>query len=91
MISIRLSSQEYRELKSRCIECGDFNVSEFVRAATMHALSSPELSNPPTYLELKVASLFSRLERLEQRVIAMAAHGSGYSEANGSLESSVES
>jgi hypothetical protein len=82
MISIRLSDAEYRELKNRCVSVGDFSVSEFVRAAMVHALDSPALSASPTYLELKVASLFSRLERLEQRLAGMTAHGTSESEAS---------
>ena len=72
MISIRLSEQEYRELKKRCDACEDFNVSEFVRVAMVHALESPELSIPPTHLELKLASLSNRVEKLEQRLAGIS-------------------
>jgi hypothetical protein len=74
MISIRLSDQEYRALKNHCVVIGDLKVSEFVRAAMMRALASPEVGAPPTYLELKVATLFDRLERLDQRRAGMATH-----------------
>lgn len=74
MISLRVSDQEYQELKRRCVGLGDFNVSEFIRAAMVNALNSADLGSPPTYLELKVATLFSRLERLEQRLAGMSQH-----------------
>ena len=72
MISLRLSDQEYRELKNRCEAAGDVNVSEFVRAATLHALASPELTAPPSYLEVQVATLLNRLNKLEQRIAETA-------------------
>jgi hypothetical protein len=73
MITIRLSDQEYGDLKKHCVTVGEFNVSEFVRAATMHALTAPELSGVPTYLDLKVAALCSRVEKLEQRLAGVTA------------------
>lgn len=72
MISLRLSDQEYRELKDRCAVTGDINVSEFVRTATLHALASPELIAPPSYLEVQVATLLNRLNKLEQRIAETA-------------------
>jgi hypothetical protein len=75
MISIRLSDQEYRALKNHCAVIADLKVSEFIRAAMMHALASPEVGAPPTYLELQVATLFDRLERLDQRLAGMTIHG----------------
>lgn len=68
MISLRLSDQEYRELKDRCAVTGDVSVSEFVRAATLRALASSESVAPPTYLEMQVATLLYRLNKLEQKI-----------------------
>lgn len=79
MISIRLSDQEYRELKNRCIVTGDLKVSAFIRDAMLRALASPELLAPTTYLELQVATLVNRLEKLEQRISATATQRSEYS------------
>ncbi len=81
MISLRLSDQEYRQLKHHCSVVGDLKVSEFVRAATMHALASPELSAPPTYLEMQVITLFNRLEKLEQRIVRTATQSGEFSAA----------
>ena len=81
MISLRLSDHEYRELKNRCAVTGDINVSEFVRAATLHALASPELIAPPSYLEVQVATLLNRLNKLEQRIAETASQGSEFSGA----------
>lgn len=74
MISIRLSDQEYRALKNHCVVIGDRKVSEFVRAAMMHALALPEFGAPPTYLEMQVATLFERLNRLDQRLAGQTTH-----------------
>jgi hypothetical protein len=91
IISIRLSDMEYRELKNRCLSVGDFSVSEFVRAAMVHALGSPELSAPSTYLELKLASLSGRMEKLEQRLAGMTPHGTSGSEASERVDSTTDS
>ena len=91
MISIRLSDQEYRALKNHCVVIGDLKVSEFIRAAMMHALASPELGAPPTYLELQVATLFDRLEKLDQRLAGMTTRSSAYSEASERVHSNTES
>ena len=81
MISLRLSDQEYRELKDRCAVTGDINVSEFVRAATLHALALPELIALPSYLEVQFATLLNRLNKLEQRIAETASQGSEFSGA----------
>lgn len=72
MISIRISDDDYREIKSRCGERGAANVSEFVRAATMHALGLPELSSFPAFLSLQVSTLERRLDRLDEQVGTLA-------------------
>jgi hypothetical protein len=81
MISIRLSDQEYRALKNHCLASGDLKASEFVRAALMHALASPEFGAPPTYLELQIATLFERLAKLDQKLAGIKEHGTGNSSA----------
>ena len=73
MISIRISDQEYREIKARCTDFGDLNVSEFVRAAMMCALASSNSDSPPSFLDLKVASLYNRMEKLERKLEEVAA------------------
>jgi hypothetical protein len=73
-ISLRISIEEYQAIKNRCTVAGDLNVSEFVRAATLRALASRELSAPPTYLQIQMATIFSRLEKLEERLAATAIH-----------------
>ena len=70
---------------------GDFSVSEFVRAAMVHALGSPELNAPPTYLEPKLASLSSRLEKLEQALAGMTAHGANDTRAGEGAGSTTDS
>jgi hypothetical protein len=72
MISIRMSDEDYREIKSRCGERGAANVSEFVRAATMHALGLPEMSSFPAFLSLQVGALERRLDRLDEQVGTLA-------------------
>ena len=72
MISIRISDDDYREIKSRCGERGPANVSEFVRAAAMHALSLPEMSSFPAFLSLQVSALERRLDRLDEQVSTLA-------------------
>lgn len=46
MISMRLSDREYSELKKRYVALGDLNLSEFIRAAMVHALGSQQSSTP---------------------------------------------
>lgn len=82
MISIRLSDMEYWELKNRCANTGDVSVSEFVREATMQALGTQGLSTPPTHLEMRVASLFSRLEKLERKLAGRSTPGTDDSGAS---------
>ena len=72
MVSIRISDEDYREIKSHCGERGAANVSEFVRAATMHALDLPEMSSFPAFLSLQVSSLERRLDRLDEQVSRLA-------------------
>ncbi len=72
MISIRISNEEYREIKARCGDYGDLNVSEFVRVAMMCALAEPNRGSPVPLLELKVASLCSRIEKLERQLADVA-------------------
>src|ERR1039458_10265012 len=72
MISIRISDDDYREIKSRCGERGPAIVSEFVRAAAMHALSLPEMFSFPAFLSLQVSALERRLDRLDEQVSTLA-------------------
>jgi hypothetical protein len=72
MISIRVSDQDYCEIKSRCDEHGAINVSEFVRAATVHALGLPELPSFSAFTGLKLAALEKRFERLATQVNTLA-------------------
>jgi Arc/MetJ-type ribon-helix-helix transcriptional regulator len=72
MISIRISDEDYREIKSRCGERGAANVSEFVRAAAMQALGLPEMSSFPAFLRLQVSALERRLDRLDEQVSTLA-------------------
>ena len=91
MISLRLSDQEYQELKNRCAVTGDINVSEFVRAATLNALASPKLIPPPTYLEIQVATLFNRLDKLEKKLAGMLTNAASCTGANQQVYSNRES
>lgn len=75
MISLRLSDYEYRAVKHHCVVLGGLQISEFVRAAMMHALASPESSVPPTHRDLALAALYGRLEQLEQRLAGVTTHG----------------
>jgi hypothetical protein len=72
MISIRVSDQDYREIKPRCGERGAANVSEFVRVATIHALGLPEVLSVSAFAGLKLAALERRLDRLDTQVNALA-------------------
>jgi hypothetical protein len=74
MISIRVSDQDYSEIKTRCDEHGAANVSEFVRAATIHALGLPEVPSFSAFAGLKLAALERRLDRLAAQVNALAEH-----------------
>ena len=68
MISIRISQDEYREIKSRCLKQGVASISEFVRAATAHALSLPELPSSPAFSEVQLLALRTRVDRLDEEV-----------------------
>jgi hypothetical protein len=72
MISIRISDQDYRKIKSRCGERGATNVSQFVRAATVSALDLPEALSSPAFISLQLAGVRRRLDRLDEQVIALA-------------------
>lgn len=72
MISIRISDQDYRQIKSKCGESGVANVSEFVRAATLHALVLPEVLSSPAFSGLQLIALERRLDRLDEQVSALA-------------------
>ena len=72
MISIRLSEQDYREIKSHCCESGVPNVSEFVRAATVHALGLPEVLSFPAFTGFHLTALERRLDRLDEQVTTLA-------------------
>jgi len=73
MVSIRISNEDYREIKSRCGERGAANVSEFVRVATMYALSSPDVSSSPAFSSLQFSALERRMDRLDEQMTALAA------------------
>jgi hypothetical protein len=72
MISIRVSAQDYSEIKSRCDEHGAINISEFVRTATLHALGLPELPSSSAFASLRLAALERRLDRLAAQVNKLA-------------------
>jgi hypothetical protein len=74
MISIRISDPDYREIKSRCGDSGIANVSAFVRAATMYALSSPDALSSPVFSSLQFVALQHRVNRLDEQVAALAEH-----------------
>jgi len=72
MINIRISNEEYQEIKSGCGGRYAANVSEFVRAATMHALSAPGLS-ATAISRLQFSALERRMDRLDEQMAALAA------------------
>jgi hypothetical protein len=74
MISIRISDPDYREIKSRCGQSGIANVSAFVRAATLYALSSPGALAAPAFSSLQFTALQRRVNRLDEQVAALAEH-----------------
>lgn len=71
-ISLRLSEEEYREIKSRCKKHGVASVSEFVRAATAHALDLPELPLSPAFAEVQLSILKARVDRLDEQLGRLA-------------------
>ena len=67
MITIRLSMQEYEEIKRHCIDIGEINLSEFARASMMHSMGAGDRTSP-SLVQLQIAAIQNRLNRLEQRV-----------------------
>lgn len=67
MISVRVGEEEFRELKERCAEAGTANVSEFIRAAMLHALLNPEEISSVS-LQMRLTRLAHRLDSLEERL-----------------------
>jgi hypothetical protein len=74
MISIRLSDAEYQGIKSYCCGTGTLNVSEFVRAAVIRALASPEVVSNAVCVEREIVVLHKRLDEFDRRVDQLAAH-----------------
>lgn len=72
MISVRISDQDYREIKCRCDERGVDSVSEFVRVATMYALGSTEALSSPAFASLQLSALERRMDRVDQLVSMLA-------------------
>ncbi|MBS1875373.1 MAG: hypothetical protein JSU00_19325 [Acidobacteria bacterium] len=68
VISVRLSDEEYREIKTHCVDLGEVNISEFARAAMAQVMSSRNNQSATSMIELKMAALQQRLDRLEERV-----------------------
>jgi hypothetical protein len=71
MLSIRLSDDEYHDIKDRCRDAGDLTVSEFVRAAMIGALESSAPVSSGS-VEVRLSQLYRRLERVERQLEAVA-------------------
>ncbi len=72
-ISIRVSSEEYRTLRTVCAERGIANLSTAIRAAVADALGTAVFENTTTDPQhLAVARLQSRIDHLEEQLAQLA-------------------
>ena len=70
-LSLRLGNEEFRGIKNRCRDIGDLRVSEFIRAAMLQVLNTPELFHSSS-MEVRLAEFHHRLDRLQTRLEEIA-------------------